>query len=148
MGLVGDAHRDRVAALLRRAYAGGTLTIEDHDRRVEAALRARTEGDLAACTRGIPGAWMELVLATRVAPAVEAGRAALRPWLARLVLRATAVAWTLATAVLLLVFAVAALASEPTSAIALGALVAWLAVTGGAGLVRRRARQALRRPIA
>jgi DUF1707 SHOCT-like domain len=45
-----DADRDRVVNVFRAAVGDGRLTIAELDQRVEAALSARTLGDLAALT--------------------------------------------------------------------------------------------------
>jgi hypothetical protein len=45
-----DADRDRVIVVLSAALADGRLTAAEHGERVEAALSARTLGDLAALT--------------------------------------------------------------------------------------------------
>ncbi|BFV57525.1 DUF1707 domain-containing protein [Kitasatospora sp. CMC57] len=49
-----DADRERIAELLRDAYAEGRLTVEEHSERIEAAYGARTLGDLAPLTRDLP----------------------------------------------------------------------------------------------
>lgn len=49
-----DADRERVAELLRDAYAEGRLTVEEHSERIEAAYNARTFGELAPLTRDLP----------------------------------------------------------------------------------------------
>ncbi|MGE7434162.1 MULTISPECIES: DUF1707 SHOCT-like domain-containing protein [Kitasatospora] len=49
-----DADRERVAELLRDAYAEGRLTMEEHADRIEAAYGARTLGDLVPLTRDLP----------------------------------------------------------------------------------------------
>lgn len=45
-----DADRDRVAEILRVAAGDGRLTLDELDERLEAALSARTRGELAALT--------------------------------------------------------------------------------------------------
>jgi len=45
-----DTDRERVVALLAEALADGRLTNEEHSERSEAALKARTLGDLAGLT--------------------------------------------------------------------------------------------------
>jgi hypothetical protein len=45
-----DADRERVVAVLNAALSDGRLTPEEHDERVQAALTARTLGDLAGLT--------------------------------------------------------------------------------------------------
>ncbi|MFD9129876.1 DUF1707 domain-containing protein [Kitasatospora sp. NPDC059571] len=49
-----DADREKVADLLRDAYAEGRLTMEEHAERIEAAYRAKTFGELAPLTRDLP----------------------------------------------------------------------------------------------
>ncbi|MBB4947188.1 hypothetical protein F4556_002723 [Kitasatospora gansuensis] len=49
-----DADRERIAELLRDAYAEGRLTVEEHSERIEAAYSARTLGELAPLTRDLP----------------------------------------------------------------------------------------------
>jgi uncharacterized protein DUF1707 len=49
-----DAERRRVAELLRTHYLDGRLTQDDFDERVEHALAARTQGELAELTRDLP----------------------------------------------------------------------------------------------
>ncbi|MFZ0164521.1 MAG: DUF1707 domain-containing protein, partial [Trebonia sp.] len=45
-----DTDRERVVAMLSEAHADGRLTREEHSERSEAALTARTLGDLARLT--------------------------------------------------------------------------------------------------
>ncbi len=49
-----DADRERVADLLRDAYAEGRLTVGEHSERIEAAYAAKTFGDLVPLTRDLP----------------------------------------------------------------------------------------------
>ncbi|MFE2726284.1 DUF1707 domain-containing protein [Kitasatospora sp. NPDC059327] len=49
-----DADRERVAELLRDAYAEGRLNVDEHAERIEAAYGARTLGDLVPLTRDLP----------------------------------------------------------------------------------------------
>ncbi|PYC72080.1 hypothetical protein C7C46_25910 [Streptomyces tateyamensis] len=49
-----DADRERIAELLRDAYAEGRLSVEEHSERIEAAYTARTLGELAPLTRDLP----------------------------------------------------------------------------------------------
>jgi DUF1707 SHOCT-like domain len=53
---VGDAEREAVAAELREHYAQGRLTIEDFQRRLDAALTARTRGELDGLIKDLPHA--------------------------------------------------------------------------------------------
>ncbi|MFF3071067.1 DUF1707 domain-containing protein [Kitasatospora sp. NPDC057904] len=49
-----DADRERVADLLRDAYAEGRLDVDEHAERIEAAYAAKTLGELAPLTRDLP----------------------------------------------------------------------------------------------
>ncbi|MEV0535611.1 DUF1707 domain-containing protein [Kitasatospora sp. NPDC050463] len=49
-----DADRERVAELLRDAYAEGRLNVDEHAERIEAAYGAKTLGDLVPLTRDLP----------------------------------------------------------------------------------------------
>ncbi|MER8182869.1 DUF1707 domain-containing protein [Kitasatospora sp. NPDC094015] len=49
-----DADRERVAELLRDAYAEGRLSVEEHSERIEAAYSAKTFGELVPLTRDLP----------------------------------------------------------------------------------------------
>ncbi len=49
-----DADRERVAAVLREAYAVGRLTIEEFEERTTAAFGSRTWGDLRTLTGDLP----------------------------------------------------------------------------------------------
>ncbi|WP_324605633.1 DUF1707 SHOCT-like domain-containing protein [Streptomyces sp. NRRL S-350] len=51
---VSDADRERVAELLRDAYAEGRLDADEHAERIEAAYAAKTFGDLVPLTRDLP----------------------------------------------------------------------------------------------
>jgi hypothetical protein len=51
-----DAERDVVATRLREAHAEGRLSVEEFSERLDAALTARTRGDLEALTRDLPAA--------------------------------------------------------------------------------------------
>jgi hypothetical protein len=50
-----DADRERVASVLRDAYAEGRLDVEEHAERLEAAYAAKTLGELVPLTRDLPG---------------------------------------------------------------------------------------------
>ncbi|MGW3038982.1 DUF1707 domain-containing protein [Kitasatospora sp. NPDC001159] len=51
---VSDADRERVAELLRDAYAEGRLDADEHAERIGAAYAAKTFGDLVPLTRDLP----------------------------------------------------------------------------------------------
>ncbi|MER8102085.1 DUF1707 domain-containing protein [Kitasatospora sp. NPDC094016] len=52
---VSDADRERIAELLRDAYAEGRLDADEHADRIGAAYAAKTFGDLVPLTRDLPG---------------------------------------------------------------------------------------------
>lgn len=49
-----DVDRDRVAERLREAHAEGRLSLEEFQARLDAAIRARTYGDLEPLLRDLP----------------------------------------------------------------------------------------------
>lgn len=49
-----DADREKVAAVLREAYAEGRLTAVEHQERIEETYRAQTYGDLIPVMRDLP----------------------------------------------------------------------------------------------
>ncbi|MFF8815227.1 DUF1707 SHOCT-like domain-containing protein [Streptomyces pactum] len=49
-----DADRDRIADILRDAFAEGRLTPEEHAERIDAVYRARTQGELRPLVRDLP----------------------------------------------------------------------------------------------
>jgi Domain of unknown function (DUF1707) len=51
---VGDAEREAVANELREHYAQGRLTMEDFQRRLDAAFAAKTRADLDALIKDLP----------------------------------------------------------------------------------------------
>jgi hypothetical protein len=51
------ADRDRVVELLRVAASNGRLTGDELDERLEVALNARTDRELAALTADLPAMW-------------------------------------------------------------------------------------------
>ena len=53
--LASDAERDQSVELLRSAVVDGRLTLEEFTERVELAQAARTDLELAALSRDLPG---------------------------------------------------------------------------------------------
>lgn len=51
---IGDAEREAVATSLREHYAGGRLTHEEFQQRLDAVFAAKTDVDLAQITRDLP----------------------------------------------------------------------------------------------
>jgi Domain of unknown function (DUF1707) len=58
---VSDADRDRVVGLLQAAVVDGRLTTDELDGRLEAALKARTRGELLAVTSDLAAGSLEAV---------------------------------------------------------------------------------------
>ncbi|MFC5748742.1 DUF1707 SHOCT-like domain-containing protein [Actinomadura rugatobispora] len=52
---IGDAERDAVTAALHEHFAAGRLDREELDERLTATLAAKTQGDLKAVVRDLPG---------------------------------------------------------------------------------------------
>ncbi|CAN5648314.1 DUF1707 domain-containing protein [soil metagenome] len=68
---VGDADREQVAGLLQQAVGNGMLTLDEFSDRMDAALAARTRGELSAVLVDLPG--MELAAGPHHVPAPSAG---------------------------------------------------------------------------
>ena len=51
---IGDAERDAAIAALSRHYGDGRLTKQEHEERVELAMKARTDADLGALFADLP----------------------------------------------------------------------------------------------
>lgn len=60
-----DADRDQVATVLQTAYAEGRITADEHDERLDAALTAKTFGELAHLTADLVPQPVERSLAQR-----------------------------------------------------------------------------------
>nr|WP_228718192.1 DUF1707 domain-containing protein [Kitasatospora acidiphila] len=73
-----DADRERIAELLRDAYAEGRLTADEHAERLDAAYHARTLGELVPLTRDLPNHQPLTAERSAVGPAA-AGAPAPRP---------------------------------------------------------------------
>ena len=52
-----DADRQRVAEVIREAYAEGRLTYDEHSERIDRALTARTLGELVPLTADLPATY-------------------------------------------------------------------------------------------
>ncbi len=110
-----DRDRDRVVGLLRERYARGQLTVDELSERADAALRARSRGELL----GVLGADDLLRHGRGVVSAVT--RAAL--------LVVCTGAYVLFTVGLLLVLVLTALIHGASAAVLLGFAVVWLIPT-------------------
>lgn len=108
-----DQDRDKVAELLRDAYAIGRLSRDEFDERSVAAFSARTYGELRDLTADLPdppagGLPSDMVTERDVARTITRRRCARMAWACLLVLAAglagrvfPAAVWMLAIAVLL-----------------------------------------------
>ena len=56
MALIGDRDRDRAAAVLRRHYVAGRLSLEELTDRLEVALTARRQSEVRLAFGELPGA--------------------------------------------------------------------------------------------
>ncbi len=59
MALIGDGDRERVAALLKRHYLRGRLSVEELSDRLEVAFTARRDKELRVALAELPAAWHE-----------------------------------------------------------------------------------------
>lgn len=59
MAVIGDRDRERAAALLRRHYVRGRLSVEELTERLELALTARRDGEVRLALTELPPAWLE-----------------------------------------------------------------------------------------
>jgi hypothetical protein len=58
--LVGDRDRELAAGALRRHFVDGRLSTAELSERLDVALRARSRGQLAKATEGLPPVWEDL----------------------------------------------------------------------------------------
>jgi hypothetical protein len=129
MTLVGTGEREAAAAQLRRHYLAGRLSLDELDRRLQAALAARSDRDLRDALQELPPSWRDAGEIRRI------GRLALR-----LAVRASLAAiWLLLSFVLLVAFTLTAVVHGVTAGDAVGFPLAWLLATA---LVWRAARRA------
>ena len=69
-----DADRDKVAEVLREAYAEGRLDADEHTERIDAAYRAKTLGELAPLLADLPQRHSSAIpAAARTAPTTSYG---------------------------------------------------------------------------
>jgi hypothetical protein len=129
VSLVSAREREGAAAALRRHFVSGRLSVDELGDRVRLALEARDGRDLRRSLTGLPPAWRD---------GEELRRAARTAKRAAVVATVTAL-WLLATLVLLVAFAAAAVAHGPTTADVVGYPTAWLIVSALAWRARRRA---------
>ena len=122
MALIGDQDRERAAALLRRHYLQGRLTVEELSERLAVALRARHDGEVRLALTGLPPLRPERVAAvgSAVGQALRRGAFLVAVWSL----------WWAASLVLLAGFVGSILLQglTPTSALVFPAL--WVAASG------------------
>jgi hypothetical protein len=71
---VGDAERDEAAAQLREHFAAGRLTLDEFVERLDAALRAKTAGDISRLMADLPRLrWPAEIPARRSKPHDDSG---------------------------------------------------------------------------
>jgi Flp pilus assembly protein TadB len=116
-----EYERDRVAASLRRHYLRGRLTVEELSDRMDTALAARSQRDLSAALRGLPGPWSRSELQPL---AVTARRTARQAGLFVLL----AAFWSFLSLVLLIAFVAVVVSHASGEAVAAVPLL-WLVVT-------------------
>ena len=102
-----DADRDAVGELLREAYAEGRLGADEFSDRLDAALAARTHGDLEPLTRDVP-----VPRLARPRTGDEARTADVEPREDRPGLRVAWGAWATATLVNLVIWAAVSASAE------------------------------------
>jgi Domain of unknown function (DUF1707) len=118
-----DADRERTAQLLREHHAVGRLTAEEFDSRVEKVFQARTLGDLDALLADLPAIDLYQLPSAGIRPTRRGGSGPRGPGLvpaydgqlvpARDVPR---LAWTLATALAVVLWVVIAIAAGGAAA--------------------------------
>lgn len=59
MALIGDPDRERVAALLKRHYLRGRLSVDELSERLELAFTARRDNELRVALAELPASWHE-----------------------------------------------------------------------------------------
>jgi hypothetical protein len=71
---VGDAERDEAAAQLREHFAAGRLTLDEFVERLDAALKAKTAGDISRLMTDLPRLrWPAEIPTRRSQPRDESG---------------------------------------------------------------------------
>jgi hypothetical protein len=129
VALVSTRDREGAADALRRHFVNGRLELDEFSDRMKLALQARTGRQLRRALWGLPPLWRDGDEVRRI----------VRETKRRLVMAVIAGLWMLASLVLLLSFAISAVADGPTMTSAVGYTVAWLVVSALAWHARRRA---------
>jgi Domain of unknown function (DUF1707) len=129
VGLVGTHDREVAAAALRRHYVLGRLSLEELEARLHLAVGARRTSDLDEAALDLPPRWLDGEEVRRIGRLAKKGA----------MLAALTAVWLVFSLVLLLGFAVEALAHGVSSGGALAFPLVWLAVTLCAWRAGRRA---------
>jgi hypothetical protein len=132
MARIGDRERERAAALLRRHFVQGRLSVDELGERLGAALSARRDSDVSVALADLPAPWRERsVLET-----------AWRRFRRAVFVVAVWALWWAASLVLLVGFVASVVASGLSLANGILFPALWLAATLLAVHVSRRARRA------
>ena len=136
MPLIGDQERERAAAVLRRHYLQGRLTVEELSERLAVALRARHDGEVRLALTGLPPLRSDRAAAigSGVGQALRRGAFLVAVW----------TLWWAASLVLLAGFVGSLLLQGLTLTNALVFPALWVAATLGARHLTRRGRRARR----
>jgi hypothetical protein len=139
MSRVGHPERDRAAVALRRHYVAGRITADELAERLELALAARSRRELRQALVALPQPWLQLDEV--VLPTLRAAGERVRH---TVLVTAMLFLWLSLSAVLLVLFAVVAVAHDPGVVDLVGFPVAWLVLTAvlhrAAAVSRRRSR--------
>jgi Flp pilus assembly protein TadB len=120
--LAGDQDRERAAAILRREYVQGRLTVDELGARTARVLSARSRGDLRRALRGLPFVLEREELAER-------GRTMLESVKRGVMLAIFSAAYFFYCSTLLVAFMVTAVFNGLSAVVLLAFLVAWLVPT-------------------
>ena len=126
---MGTRDREVAAAALRRDYVHGRLSLEELESRLHMAVGARTAADLHQAAFDLPRPWLDRDDVRQIGRLAKKGAT----------LAALSALWLVASAVLLLGFAVEALLHGASSAGALAFPLVWLVLTLCAWRAGRRA---------
>lgn len=129
VSLVSARDRELAAVALRRHFVSGRLSTDELGERVRAVFQARSRADLRQALEGLPPVWRDGDELRRLGLVVRRGA----------ILAGVAALWLLFSFVMLLVFAITAVAHGMSTGGSLGFLVVWLAVTILAWRVGRKA---------
>jgi hypothetical protein len=129
VALVSTRDREGAAEALRRHFVNGRLELDEFSDRMKLALQARNGRQLRRALWGLPPLWRD---GDEIRNVVQAAKR-------RVVMAIIAALWIVASFVLLLSFAVGAVAHGATTGAAMGYALAWLVVSVLALNARRRA---------